>query len=373
MSVTNIPDSVKYMLWGKAAGRCEFEGCNKPLWFDLATACEFNNAYIAHIIADQPKGPRGDPQLSFELQSDISNLMLLCDSHHRLIDKQDVEKYTIEILQKMKIDHETRVELSTDYSKCKRSHILLYGANIGSNTGSVSFNKARESMFPSWYPAEPKPITISLINSSIQDHTQTFWDTEAQHLKTTYQQQVKERIALGQIERISVFALAPQPLLILLGTLISDITYAEIYQPHREPQNWNWQDSDEEMVYKIKKPNSTEGEIALVFSLSGNITTDRINKVLGEKASIWQFTIENPNNDFLQSRNQLVTFRKQIRNLLNEIKAVNPQRESIHIFPAMPVATAIELGRVYMPKADLRLRIYDQNKKRDGFFLALEI
>ena len=41
---------------------------------------------FAHIIADEPGGPRGHPVLSKQLAKELSNLMLLCLDHHRLID-----------------------------------------------------------------------------------------------------------------------------------------------------------------------------------------------------------------------------------------------------------------------------------------------
>ena len=90
MSVTSVPEKVRTRLWGKAAGRCQYEGCNKPLWIDELTKFEFNQSYVAHIIADKPGGPRGDTELSELLKADISNLMLMCDTHHRLIDKEDI-------------------------------------------------------------------------------------------------------------------------------------------------------------------------------------------------------------------------------------------------------------------------------------------
>jgi hypothetical protein len=96
MSVSYIPESVKIRLWWKAAGRCQYEGCNEPLWLDTLTLAEFNSAYIAHIIADKPAGPRGDPELSEKLKSDITNLMLLCDTHHRLVDIADVAGHPVD-------------------------------------------------------------------------------------------------------------------------------------------------------------------------------------------------------------------------------------------------------------------------------------
>ena len=98
MSVSYIPEKVKIRLWGKAAGRCQYDGCNKQLWLDSLTKTEFNTAYIAHIVADQPNGPRGDAALSKKLKADISNLMLMCDEHHRLIDREDIEGHPVEKL-----------------------------------------------------------------------------------------------------------------------------------------------------------------------------------------------------------------------------------------------------------------------------------
>ncbi|MHB8089513.1 MAG: SAVED domain-containing protein, partial [Anaerolineaceae bacterium] len=264
MSITNIPEPIKYLLWGKAAGRCEFDGCNKELWQDAFTKNEFNISYIAHIIADKPKGPRGDPILSDKLKYDISNLMLLCDAHHRLIDKKEVAQYSVDKLVNMKNKHEERISRATDMIHCKNSHVLLYGANIGNQISSVSFQKAKDAMFPDWYPAEANPISIGLGNSVFTDNTKEYWSIQEHQLRTAFQQQVQSRIALGQIEHLSVFALAPQPLLIILGTLISDLNYAEVYQPHREPQNWNWREPVPNEGYIIKEPKHKNGEIALV-------------------------------------------------------------------------------------------------------------
>lgn len=105
MSVSYIPEKIKILLWGKTAGRCEYRGCNEPLWWDSLTQAEFNTSYIAHIIADKPGGPRGDEILSRKLKNELSNLMLLCDEHHRLIDKVNVEGHPAELLGEMKLEH----------------------------------------------------------------------------------------------------------------------------------------------------------------------------------------------------------------------------------------------------------------------------
>ena len=130
MSKTKIPEKIKIILWGLAAGRCEYNGCNEKLYEDPLTRSQFNQSYIAHIIADEPGGPRGDLILSPRLSADISNLMLLCDRHHRLIDKEDVAGHPVERLTEMKRKHEERIDLLTTIKDEKRSNVVLYGSNI---------------------------------------------------------------------------------------------------------------------------------------------------------------------------------------------------------------------------------------------------
>ncbi len=372
MSITNVPESVRIRLWGKAAGRCEYEGCNKPLYRDELTKWEFNSAYLAHIIADQETGPRGDPVLSGKLKADISNLMLMCDTHHRLIDIADVAGNPPDRLQKMKQSHEFRIEIQTENQPEKQSEVILYDSNVGDHKAHVSFASACFAM-KDRYPASPTGIHLGVVNSTLRDTDPEFWKYEEKNLKRLFAERVRPRLETGGIKHLSVFGFAPQPLLMALGHLLSDITPADVFQLHREPPNWCWQEHPEGFVFTVKEPGSINGVPALVLSLSGTINRDRVEKILGKEFSPWEVTIDTPNNDFLKSREQLQDFRTLMRSLLDKIKAKHGEQATIHVFPAAPVAIAIELGRIIMPKADLPMRVYDQNKKADGFIFALDI
>lgn len=62
MSKTAIPSKVANALWAKAAGRCQFRGCNKLLIGDLIAGKRTGKfGYIAHIVADEAGGPRVMP------------------------------------------------------------------------------------------------------------------------------------------------------------------------------------------------------------------------------------------------------------------------------------------------------------------------
>lgn len=375
MSKTNIPPRTLFILWAKSAGRCEYEGCNEILYEDLLTKTTFNQAYVAHIVADEPGGPRGHQTRSALLSKDVSNLMLLCDVHHRLIDKEDVAGHPEERLLGMKLRHEERIRLLTDIKDEKRSNVVLYGSNIGKHDTPLNLNCANEGLVPFRFPAESSCIELSLKNNADEDHTPEFWDTEVKNLEKNFERKITQMRAERPIKHYSIFGLAAQPLLIKLGTLFGDIFSADVYQLKKEPKStWAWLEDDPSSVnYIVNKPVHTTNTVALKFSLSAKISDERVTKILGEDCSIWELTVENPYNDLIRKKEHLSEYRTIVRNLLDEIKLTHGEDVKLHIFPAMPVSTSIELGRVWNPKSQLPLILYDQNRKTGGFSLAFEI
>lgn len=365
----------KIILWGLAAGRCQYDGCNEKLFEDPLTKALFNQSYIAHIIADSPNGPRGDAILSEGLKMDLTNLMLLCDRHHRLIDREDVAGHPVDRLRQMKANHEDRIRLLTSINDEKRSNIVLFGANIGKHDSSLTLKCAQEGIVPFRYPAEAQCVELSLKNSSQEDHTPEFWSIERANLEALFERKITQLRAERPIKHYSIFGLAPQPLLILLGTLLGDIYPADVYQLKKEPEpTWAWlEDDPTEIEYRIHGPEKKTNCVALKFSLSAPVSDARVTKVLGADCSVWELTVERPNNDLIRKRAHLSEFRRTVRGLLDRIKLEHGEDVKIHVFPVMPVSTAIELGRVWNPKSQLPLVIYDQNPKTNGFARALEI
>lgn len=373
MSVSNVPEPIRLCLWGRTAGRCQYDGCNRELFRDQATKAEFNQAYIAHIIADKPRGPRGDPVLSEKLKADLSNLMLLCDAHHRLIDKVDVAGHPVARLQKMKQAHESRIELVTAIDQDRRTHVLMYGAKIGEHGTPLTIQNAKAALLPERYPASHEPISLSLGNVSIGDDEQLYWTMEIEHLRRQFAERVKPRLTADAVH-LSVFALAPIPLLVELGRLLSDIPMADVFQLHREPSTWSWLEHNEPFEFKVLQDgDESETAVAINLALSANVTNDRVRSVLGNNCCIYTVTPPEPGNDLLKTRAQLQQFREIMRTLFDQIKLRHGESCELSVFPAIPVAAAVELGRIWMPKADLPFHVYDQNRKSGGFIPTITI
>ena len=373
MSNTKIPEKIKNQLLIKSGGRCQYKGCNESLYQDLITNRFFNISYFAHIVADEPNGPRGCAKRSKLLSQDLENLMLMCDKHHRLIDKIDIDGHPEKLLLEWKAEHEKRIELLTSIKPNFHSHIVTYKANIGQHSPTFDFKYLANYLLPNLYPAQTSTIDLGLADSPFRDKDDIFWKAELNALEINFNQRLETLLRQNQINHISLFAFAPMPLLIKLGTLLNDIHNVEIHQPVRNPKTWNLSDDNTKIEFKIIEPKEHFENVALNISLSGNIDNIRIQNVLGENCSIYTLTIENPFNDFLQTKEQLKEFSKIIKLLFNRIKLKYDNKTTLNIFPAMPIATAIELGRSWMPKVDMPLAIFDENKLNDGFFKTIEI
>ena len=374
VSSSKIPPSINKLLWVQAGGRCEYPGCNKLLYRDSVTKARSNCAYIAHIVADKPDGPRGDQEQSPKLAKDISNLMLLCDEHHRLIDRERIEEHSVELLRSFKKRHEDRIERVTAIDQQYQSLVVLYGANIGERTSPVTKEAALKALLENGhYPETSEPIELGLQNSMFEDGEPVFWEQEKTNLYRQFKEYVKPLLQKDK-PHLSLFAIAPQPLLAYLGHLVSDLPSIDLYQRQREPDGWLWYtDGDNKLSVQKATASTANIDVALVLSLSATITPDRIRRVLGNNATIWTIEANCPSVHYLRTKTQLEEFSHVYRKVLDQIKARHGHDARIHIFPAVPHTIAVELGRCWNPKADLHLTIYDQHNGRGGFVKALEI
>lgn len=358
-------------LWTRAAGRCQYRGCNRPLLGEAISGRRLlNTSYIAHIVGI--RGPRADPVRSLQLENDVGNLMLLCDAHHRLIDRDGKDDHPEALLLAMKEEHERRIELVTGVTEDRSSHVLLYAAKVGTHDCPARFDLAKQAMLPARYPAEERAIQLEIAGVDFQDCELAYWLLQQTNLRRQFNNLVRARLSTGEIKHLSVFAIAPQPLLVELGSLLGEITSVSVRQLQREPQTWEWRPSSAPTQFITSEAQIEGRRVALKLGVSATITDDRITSVLGE-VPIWSVTTPITDRETIRSEEDLKHFRQTLRATFDAIKARHGEEAEIHVFPALPVSAAVELGRVWMPKADLPLVLYDQDRTVGGFVERLTI
>lgn len=372
-----IKKEVERELWARAAGRCQFNGCNRILYKSPVTQERVNISEKAHIYSFSEDGPRGWGPFKKNSQSlnDVGNLMLMCHDCHKTIDQdKDGSKYSGSFLQQWKKEHEHRVVTVTGIAANRKSHVVFYGSNIGEQRSPLQQEDAMEAMFPERYPVSENSVCLSM-SCSHEDKTAAFWESESAHLNRVFDQKVLPLIESDHTKHFSLFSLAPIPLLIQLGALFTDKISVDTYQPIREPKGWHWQEFPEGFEFIIKKPEKVDGAPVLVISLSDIINHERIRSVMGEQVSVWELTVseEHIGNDNIRNSAQLSMMRSIIRKLMVLIKDVHGSTTPLSVFPAMAVSCSIEMGRARMPKADMPWIIYDQNNKEKKFIKAITI
>lgn len=365
----------RLVLWTRSGGRCQYRGCNAELLGDIVSGTRaLNRAYIAHIVAAAPHGPRGDPVRSPLLADDVANLMLLCDAHHRLIDRDKVNEHPECFLLEMKREHESRVANVLAVNPVQASHALRYAARIGALESPVAVETVFREMLPDVHPAGWRTIDIELVGSHLTDDRSEYWSLQRDNLRQSFKDQVSGRIERQDIRHLSVFALAPIPLLIELGRLLGDKVPVSIRQLHRNPKSWRWQEDRAPIRFRTTAPGqSSDRVVALKLSISATIIDERIRAVLGQEVPIWSVEANDPHNDIMRSLRDLAEFGNLIHRTLDAIKSAHGEDAELHVFPAIPVSAAVELGRRWMPKADLPMTIWDQNTTAGGFMRTIDI
>lgn len=103
------------LLWGRAGNRCAFLACLQLLIEDSPGADD--GAAIlgreAHIVGQSDSGPRAKPEMPQADRDCYANLILLCPTHHDLIDADPIV-WTITKLHAMKSDHERAMAPTID-------------------------------------------------------------------------------------------------------------------------------------------------------------------------------------------------------------------------------------------------------------------
>ena len=362
---TNLTDTDTHLLWGRAAGRCEFDGCNKVLHRDTYSLKPLNLADRAHIVARKKGAARGDAVKSAKLVSDIRNIILLCKDCHKRVDTHE-DAFPIDLLLAMKAKHEARIELQTGFAESNKSHMVTYAVNVGDLRNPIDCQFAAMSMNRNGkIPAEPHPIDLSLSGSVVIDSQSDYWNIEERNLETKFRQKLFDRISdTGDIKHSSVFAIAPVPLLIKLGALLTDKSPVDVYQKHREPDTWDWLSDSPVLKFQVNAPTEKLGNVALILSLSDKIAHEDVQKTLGDDVSFWDIILEKTDKDCIKTQVDLSTFREVMRHVFGAIKEFHGSEQIIHIFAAIPISTAIEIGRVWMPRADLPMQTYNRDNDR---------
>lgn len=356
-----VPENIQKMLWGLTAGRCEFSGCNKDLFFHSVTLLAGNFAQVAHVVAFREYGPRGHDGERPKVAHDLTNLMLLCPECHKLIDDRPTE-FPRRTLEAYKQDHEDRVRHVTSFGPDLRTTVVQLKALIAGQPIDIPISHVYDAVAPRW-PADRRGCVIDITSIDVEN------DAGTAAAIRKIDQELARLYAPGMdaeaTRHLSLFGLAPMHILAYLGSRLSDKIPVDFFQRHRDndASPWQWRISDIPVDYRIDhiKKGIDPSKVALILSLSGKIPANVLPEAIDNSFSVYEITLANdtPHRDFLRQREDLEHFRKRYRQFLAELTRNHGLLREIQVFPAVPAPVATTLGYDLLPKVHPSLRMFD--------------
>lgn len=302
--------------------------------------------------------------------------MLLCYEHHHLIDKEKPLEYPRERLEEMKRVHEERIKRLTAIKPENQTTIIRLQAKIGGDPVIISESDIKLALEPYYFPREnQRNIDFTQFN----DKNDGFFDVAKTEITNQIKRLFESQIDSNPIDHISVFALAPMPLLVLLGNCLSNKIRVDLYQRHRDSEDWKWKTDGQIAQYEFNQiqDGTDKKNVALIISLSGKIDVADMPSEIDKSFSIYEITLKNitVSPTFLRLKESLDEFKSIYHIAIATIKANHQSIEAISLFPAVPSPIAILCGKELLPKVHPELWVYDNDKRKEkkGFNLILKV
>jgi len=356
-----------------AGGRCEFDGCNRYLFEHFLTCDHGNFSQVAHVVAFSDRGPRGGGRRPRAVDA-IDNLMLLCPDCHKLIDGS-ADRFTVATLRSYKARHEERIAHVTSLGPDLKTTVVQVKATIGGQAVAIPANQVAEAVAPR-YPTDARGCVIDLTGIKA-DNQDSFVQLANHEIANKIRNLYESGMDVESTRHISLLALAPIPVLVFLGTQLSSKVPVDLYQRHRDTEDWVWKADGAPVTYRFRKwqAGSDKLSVALVLSLSGTIHPEDLLGDVGARFTVYEITLATgaPNPNFLRRRADLEAFKKMYQDCLRRIRRAHPGIKSLSLFPAVPAPIAVLCGRELLPKVDPELRVFDSDKSQGGFVLKVVV
>lgn len=370
--VRSVPRLVELVLYVRAGGRCEFDGCNKPVLENPLTLTVDNYGEKAHIVAFSESGPRGGEGVRPKDVHALPNLMLLCPTCHLEIDRHSA-RYPRKLLEQYKAEHERRIALVTSASPNRKTTIVQLKAQIGGKMPAIPAPDIFEAVAP-WFPEDPYGFPIDL--SELDDRDPDFLEFATRRVDEKLRPLYEQRLQGQPARRISVFAFGPIPLLAYLGSKLSDKLPVEFFQFHRDTKSWQWKNRGTPLRFKfaLKRAGTDPAKVALLLSVSGTVRIENFPPEIGPDFFLYELSVSStPELMALNTRKDLVAFRKAYLGAFSALERDHPPLGLVHLFPAVPLPIAVMCGHELLNKAHPAVLVYDLDKTGGGYRPTIRI
>lgn len=365
----------------EAAWRCQYDGCGEDLRGHLdPSARGANYSYFAHIIASSSDGPRGDVNLSPRLSDEPTNIMLMCDKCHRLIDRVAPERYSTEFLREMREKNVVEVRRLLETLRYPTAQMLVIGGNIEGQTFAFDQREAEEAMWlRGLRMATPQAQWFARNGAHLGASNSTaYWLSLFDLLR--HDIPVLKGLLTGTSHGgaprapLAVFPLHSTSVMVLSGRLIGESSTVHAFQFHRDQvagnrgAQWAWPDSEEPPPEKFKlrilrKPQAGDAEALLRISITSAPPATDLPEHLARDGEYLLPTIEVgvdvPNYRSIQHPDDQALLGKAIGEALDMLQDQWRVR-TVHVITIAPTTACFRLGQKMQARHQADFILYER-------------
>ena len=355
-------------VWADAGGCCMFKGCAQ----DLSNVPLYNKsrriAYLAHIIASDPDGPRGTDEESHLLSNHPENIMLMCDAHHRLIDSFEPGIYKAPRLQEMRRVHSSKVRMYRDAMRFPEAQVMTLFADLGNIPTHFPDSEFVEALLAeemSMHPEVKRHITFR----ARDDRTPPdFWGNYLREMELAIGNMVQDLRRPSFANSLAVFPVHHTPTLILAGRIVGEARQVEVFQRSRQRKSWLW---NVNAAARSANSFSVSGlsdiqvdEVIFTVELSANIDENTLPLRLYQQFAAGQMpwirlTTDDPNPECIQRKEDLSQFIHAARSAVNSIQDMM-RAKRVHLIVVSPASATFSVGQLLQAGHHSVFTIYDR-------------
>jgi hypothetical protein len=322
---------------------CSHPDCKERLVLDAPEDQPVTVGEAAHIVARAGSGPRGDRTWTPARLNSYDNLILLCASHHTLIDRQP-QTYSVDHIRTWKAEHEAWVRASTAHLPDPIPWTAIFHEDPARRIDTADAAAALGA-------GHHAPRTLALH----ADVSRLGWGAaaaaEARALESDVSTTPPEQC------RFAVFSLGRIPLAVQLGYILGDRARVALYHYHRDRGSWQWPSARSGPSLDLREsPRRRTGSApsaSLRVSLSARVSRESV----APAAVDIEIAPPAPSVFWLRSPGQLTELARMYEQALARIRERGCRR--VHLYYAGPAAGAIAFGRAYNPRMNPSLELYE--------------
>lgn len=381
-----LKETEKRKVWVRSGGRCAI--CNRDLLDGALTSEPVSLGELAHVVGqkESSESPRGTVSYPTEERDRAENIILACgDCHSEIDDPRTLSVFTVEKLWKTKRGHEERIKHLTGLERDNRTVVLRMIGRIKGRPVQLSQRAAVEAVIAStdrypYFKLAYDRIGVEIDLRSLPGEmqaadrfpgpeappTELYYDVSTEIIDEVIDGTLRDGLAKGLVDHVSVFAFARLPLLVYLGSRLGDGYFVDIYQRQQSVDSWVWSDEEDDVLeFMHSAPGkSTGGDGCLLVSISGTVHGHELPIGLSEMPRFEVAPVKHPAaGGTIDTRATLANLELALRKLFAEIERNHTSIERMHVFAALPISAAVVLGRVSVSLSRVKLVTYDYTGK----------